>query len=106
MPRHHATNNAKGPSQRQLRVGEMIRHAFADILMRTEIADPDFDGHAITIAQVKFSPDLRNATVFCLPFGEGDPRAIRNALTQHQRFLRGELAKLVDLKYMPNLLFQ
>lgn len=107
MGRHHHQNQpGKGPSQRQLRVGEMIRHAFADILMRSEIADPEFDGHAITITEVRVSPDLRNATVFCLPFGEGDPKAVRDALVKHQRFLRGELAKRVDLKYMPNLSFQ
>jgi ribosome-binding factor A len=107
MARHqHHQQSAKGPSQRQLRVGEMIRHAFADILMRTEIADPEFDGHGITITEVKVSPDLRNATVFCLPFGEGAPKAVRDALVKHQRFLRGELAKRLDLKYMPNLSFQ
>jgi ribosome-binding factor A len=103
---HHQHQPGKGPSQRQLRVGEMIRHAFAEILMRSEIADPEFDGHAITITEVKVSPDLRNATVFCLPFGEGDPNAVRAALIKHQRFLRGELAKRVNLKYMPNLSFQ
>jgi ribosome-binding factor A len=107
MTRHHQQQQAaKGPSQRQLRVGEMIRHAFSDILLRSEIADPEFDGHAITITEVRVSPDLRNATVFCLPFGEGDPEKVRAALMKHQRFLRGELAKRVDLKYMPNLSFQ
>jgi ribosome-binding factor A len=106
MAKHHQRQGAQGPSQRQLRVGEMIRHALADILMRSEIADPEFDGHAITITEVKVSPDLRNATVFALPFGDGEPEAVKNALLKHQRFLRGELARRVDLKYMPNLSFQ
>lgn len=103
MARQHAP---KGPSQRQLRVGEMIRHAFAEILLRSEIADPEFDGHDVTLTEVRVSPDLRNATLFILPFGSGNGTAIKGALERHQRFLRGELAKRVDLKYMPNLSFE
>jgi ribosome-binding factor A len=102
--KRHPSN--KGPTQRQLRVGEMIRHAFAEILMRSEIVDPEFDGHNITITEVRVSPDLRNATVYALPFGSGNPETLKAALMRHQRFLRGELAKRVDLKYMPNLSFQ
>jgi ribosome-binding factor A len=105
MARQHQPAG-NGPSQRQLRVGEMIRHALADILVRSKIADPEFDGHAITITEVRVSPDLRNATIFAVPFGDGDPQAVKAALMKHQRFLRGELAKRVDLKYMPNLSFQ
>ena len=103
MPRQHIS---KGPSQRQLRVGEMIRHALAEILMRSEIADPDFDGHDVTVTEVRASPDLRNATVYVLPFGTGDTEALVNALMRHQKFLRGELAKRVDLKYMPSISFE
>lgn len=84
----------------------MIRHAFAEILLRSEIADPDFDGHNVTLTEVRVSPDLRNATLFILPFGGGKSEAIKGALERHQRFLRGELAKRVDLKYMPNLSFE
>jgi ribosome-binding factor A len=96
----------KGPSQRQLRVGEMIRHALADLLLRGEIADPELDKQKVTVTEVRLSPDLRNATVYIVPFGGGDAKAVRSVLAKHQRFLRGELAKRVDLKYMPNLLFQ
>ncbi len=67
----------KGPTQRQLRVGEIIRHAFADMLMRSEIADPAFDGHNVTITEVRVSPDLRNATVYALPFGSDNAEALR-----------------------------
>jgi ribosome-binding factor A len=103
MTRHQGQ---KGPNQRQLRVGEMIRHAFAEILARSEIADPDFDGHNVTITEVRVSPDLRNATVYALPFGNGSAAALKAALSRHQRYLRGELAKRVDLKYMPTLSFE
>lgn len=103
MVRRHIS---KGPTQRQLRVGEMIRHALAEILMRSEIADLDFDGHDVTVTEVKASPDLRNATVYVMPFGHGDPETLKAALVRHQKFLRGELAKRVDLKYMPTISFQ
>jgi ribosome-binding factor A len=99
-------NISKGPGQRQLRVGEMIRHALAEILMRSEIADPDFDGHDVTITEVKLSPDLRNATIYAVPFGQGDPETLLAGLVRHHKFLRGELAKRVDLKYMPNISFE
>jgi ribosome-binding factor A len=98
---------ARGPSQRQLRVGEMLRHALADMLVRGEIADPELEKQKVTVTEVRLSPDLRNATVYIVPFGgSGDAHAIRKNLAKHQRFLRGELAKRVDLKYMPNLMFQ
>jgi ribosome-binding factor A len=96
----------KGPSQRQLRVGEMIRHAFAEIMMRSEIVDPDFNGHDVTVTEVRTSPDLRNATIYVVPFGRGNPAPMVAALKRHQRFLRGELAKRVDLKYMPQISFE
>jgi ribosome-binding factor A len=98
---------AKGPGQRQLRVGEMLRHALADMLLRGEIADPELEKQKITVTEVRLSPDLRTATVYIVPFGgSGDANGMRKTLAKHQRFLRGELAKRVDLKYMPNLLFQ
>jgi ribosome-binding factor A len=103
MARQHGV---KGPTQRQLRVGEMIRHALAEIFMRSEIVDPEFDGHDVTITEVRVSPDLRNATIYAMPFGKGDAKALKAVLTRHQRFLRGELAKRVDLKYMPHLSFE
>ena len=109
MTRQHEAkgHNAKGPTQRQLRVGEMLRHSVADLLTRTEIADPDLEGRYITVTEVKTSPDLRHATVFVRPFGIDDNGpAIVKALNRHQRFLRGELARRVDLKFMPDLTFR
>ncbi len=103
MTRQHVS---KGSSQRQLRVGEMIRHSLAEIFLRSGIADPDFDGHDVTVTEVKVSPDLRNATIFFLPFGRGAPDKLKTALNRHHKFLRGELAKRVDLKYVPDISFQ
>jgi len=99
-------HTSKGPTQRQLRVGETIRHAFADILMRSDVIDPDFDGHDLTVTEVRVSPDLRNATIYTVPFGKGDTKRLMDALTRHRRFFRGEIAKRVDLKYMPSLSFE
>lgn len=98
---------AKGPSQRQLRVGEMLRHAIADILTRCDIADPELEGRYITVTEVKLSPDLRHATVFARPFGtdENGPALIK-ALNRHQRYLRGELGHRIDLKFTPDLTFR
>jgi ribosome-binding factor A len=97
----------KGPSQRQLRVGEMLRHALAEIFTRADIADPDLQGRYITVTEVKVSPDLRHATVYCRPFGSDDDGTdIIKALSRHLRFLRGEVARRVDLKFMPDLAFR
>ena len=102
-----ARQQPKGSSQRQLRVGEMLRHALAEILTRTDIADPDLAGRYITVSEVKVSPDLRHATVYARPFGAGEDGAgMVKALNRHQRFLRGELAHRVDLKFMPDLVFR
>lgn len=103
MTRHHS---GKAPSQRQLRVGEIIRHALAEIFARVDISDPALKKQYITVSEVKASPDLRHATVYFWPLGSGDPVSIASALKRHQRFLRGELARRVDLKYMPELVFQ
>ncbi len=95
----------KAATQRQLRVGELIRHALADILLRGEIADPDL-GRPVTVTEVRLSPDLRHATVYVRPLGAGDAAALVAALKRHHRFLRGELAKRVEMKYLPVLVFR
>ncbi len=95
---------AKGPSQRQLRVGELLRHTLAEILLRGEVADPELNALRITIAQVAPSPDMRQATVYIhAPPGQHDPALA--ALRRHAKFLRGELGRRVELKYMPELRF-
>jgi ribosome-binding factor A len=96
----------KGATQRQLRVGETIRHALSGILLRGDIADPDLARQPVTVTEVKLSPDLRHANIYVRPFGEGDAATLVAALKRHQRYLRGELAKHVDLKFMPNLVFR
>lgn len=99
-------HGGKGATQRQLRVGEMIRHALADILLRGEIADPDLGREPVTVTEVKLSPDLRHATIYVRPFGQGDAAALVAALKRHHRYLRGELAKRVEVKFVPDLIFR
>ncbi len=106
MPRHHSSSRSNaGPSQRQLRVGELLRHALADVLARGEIRDPDLDGVSITITQVKPSPDMRHATVFCEPLGGKHAREVLAALNRHKGFIRGLMGKLIALKFTPELRF-
>ena len=105
MAKHRS---GKGPSQRQLRVGEMVRHEFANILARELIADPALESGHVTVTEAKMSPDLRLATIYVRPFGTDgkDGAELLMALRRHVRFLRGELAKHVNLKFMPELAFR
>jgi ribosome-binding factor A len=101
---HHSRRDA-GPSQRQLRVGEVLRHALAEILNRNEIRDPDLDGISVTITQVRPSPDMRYATVYCAPLGGGDAKPIVAALNRHKGFLRGQMGHMISIKFTPELRF-
>ncbi len=103
--RHAAPGRDQGPTQRQLRVGEMLRHALADVLRRDEIRDPDLAGVSVTITQVKPSPDMRHATVFCEPLGGKNAKAVVAALNKHKGLLRGEMGRLIALKFTPELRF-
>jgi ribosome-binding factor A len=94
-----------GPSQRQLRVGEMLRHALSEILCNNEIHDPELDGVSVTITQVKPSPDMRYATVYCEPLGGQNAKAIVAALNRHKGFLRGEMGRMIATKFTPDLRF-
>lgn len=94
----------KTPSQRQLRVGEMLRHTLAEILLRGDIADPELAELRITISQVAPSPDIRQATVYVQAPAEQMTQVLE-LLGRHRKFLRGELARRVELKYMPDLRF-
>jgi len=105
MSRRNASSSQRGPSQRQLRVGEMLRHALSDILRATEIRDPDLERVSVTVTQVKPSPDMRHATVFVEPLGGANAEAIVNALNRHRGFLRGELGRAITLKFTPELRF-
>jgi ribosome-binding factor A len=94
------------PSQRMLRVAELIRHAVAQLLSRGEISDPELEGLVVTVPSVKMSPDLKLATIYVLPMGgEGRDRIVA-ALDRHRKFLRGEIAHRVDLKYAPDIRFR
>lgn len=96
----------KAPSQRQLRVGEELRHVIANIIERGEIRDPDVQGRAITVTEVRISPDLKNATVFVVPLGGGDSGPILKGLKRARPFLRHEIARMVDLRAVPDLSFE
>ncbi len=98
-------NNESGPSHRVLRVGENIRHAISDILSRGEIRDPALDDVSITVTEVRVSPDLRNATVFVMPLGGINEKEVVDGLNANSKFIRGQLSKMVRMKYLPNLKF-
>ena len=91
--------------QRQLRVGELLRHALSDILQRGEINDPVLESHVITVPEVRVSPDLRQASAYVMPLGGRDEQQVVSALNQHRKYIRGVLARRVDLKYMPDMTF-
>jgi ribosome-binding factor A len=97
---------SKLPSQRQLRVGEELRHALATIVERGELRDPDLAGHPLTVTEVRASPDLRNATVYVVPLGGGDAGPIVAALNRAKSFLRRRVAGEVRLKFAPDLKFE
>jgi ribosome-binding factor A len=94
------------PSQRQLRVGELVRHALADLLTRGEVHDPVIEGHLITVPEVRMSADLRLATVYVMPLGGRDTDAVLAALERNKKFLRGEVARHVNLKFAPEIRFR
>src|SRR5947209_13217022 len=100
MPRHnHRERPPAGPSQRQLRVGELIRHALADMLSRGDIHDPVIEGHMITVPEARMSPDLRLATIYVMPLGGKDAKEVVAPLELNRKFLRGEIAHRVNLKF-------
>jgi ribosome-binding factor A len=106
MPRHHNKDTAASGSQRQLRVGETVRHAIADILSHGSVHDPDLEGHIITVPEVRMSPDLRLATIFVMPLGGRDTDIVIAALERNKKFLRGEIARRVNLKFAPDVRFR
>jgi ribosome-binding factor A len=106
MTRHHQRDRSSGPSQRQLRVGELIRHALADMLSRGDIHDPVIEGHMITVPEVRMTPDLRLATIYVMPLGGKDEQEVVSALERNKKFLRGEIAHRVNLKFAPEIRFR
>src|SRR5512138_631703 len=107
MPRHHQKKgSAPGGSQRQLRVGELVRHALADILAHGSLHDADLEGHIITVPEVRMSPDLKLATIYVMPLGGRDTELVIAALDCKKKFLRGEVARRVNLKFAPDIRFR
>ena len=94
-----------GPSQRQQRVAELVRHALAEVLQRGEVQDPVLASHVVTIPEVRMSPDLRLATAYVMPLGGKDIEAVLEALERNKRFLRVEIARHVNLKFAPDIRF-
>ena len=106
MPRHHTREHSAGPSQRALRVGELVRHALAEMLTRGEVHDPVLEGHMITIPEVRMSPDLRLATVYVMPLGGRNADGVIAALDRNKKYLRGEIGRRVNLKFAPDIRFR
>jgi ribosome-binding factor A len=97
---------ASGPSQRMLRVAEMIRHKLAEMLTRGEIHDDVLASHVVTIPEVRISPDLKIATAYVMPLGGKDTETVLKALEKHRKFIRAEIAHTLNLKYAPDIRFR
>ena len=98
------TVRAGGSSQRQLRVGEQVRHALAELLQRGEVSDDSLLGTVLSVSEVRMSPDLKIATAFVSPIGAGAPETVVEALNRHARFIRGRLSPgLRQMKFMPEI---
>jgi len=104
MPR--SATSPRVPSQRQLRVAELVRHAIAEVLTRGEIADEMLARHIVTVPEVRLSPDLRIATVFIMPLGGKDGPAVIKALASNAKYLRGLIARRVNVRFAPDLRFR
>jgi len=95
-----------GPTQRQQRVAELIRHALAEVLQRGDIQDPVLGSHVVTVHEVRMSPDLKLATAYIMPLGGQDEAPVIAALERNQKVLRQEVARRVNLKFAPELRFR
>ena len=101
---HHS--NAGEPSQRMLRVAELIRHSVAESLARGDVLDPVLETHVVTVPRVRMSPDLKLATIFVMPLGGQDATEVIAALERNKKFLRGEVVRKVNLKFAPDIRFR
>jgi ribosome-binding factor A len=95
-----------GGSQRQLRVGELVRHALADMLTRGDVHDSVIERHMITIPEVRVTADLRLATIYVMPLGGRDAEEVVVAFERHKKFLRSEIARRINLKFAPDIRFR
>jgi ribosome-binding factor A len=106
MTRRQHRDQPAGATPRQLRVGELIRHELADLLTRGEVHDPVIEGHMITVPEVRVSADLRLATIYIMPLGGRDAKEVIDALERNSRYVRGEIARRVNLKFAPEIRFR
>ncbi len=107
MARHsHKTTHHPAPSQRQLRVGELIRHKLAEMLSRGDIHDDVLASHVVTVPEVRVSPDLKLATVYIIPLGGSDTEQVLEALNRRKKYIRTEIAHAVNLKFAPEIRFR
>jgi len=93
------------PSQRMLRVGELVRHALSNFLMRNEIQDPDLFDRTVTVPEVRMTPDLKIANCYVMPLGGGDAEDVVAALNRNRKFIRGQVTRDIELKFAPDLKF-
>jgi ribosome-binding factor A len=106
MRKKQHRDSPPGGSQRQLRVGELVRHAMADMLTRGDVHDPVIEGHLITVPEVRMTADLRLATIYIMPLGGRDANEVVAAFERHKKFLRGEIAHRINLKFAPDIRFR
>ncbi|MBV9051533.1 MAG: 30S ribosome-binding factor RbfA [Hyphomicrobiales bacterium] len=106
MARHQPSRHERGPSQRALRVGELVRHALAELLSRGEVRDDVLENHPVTVPEVRMSPDLRLATAYVIPLGGKDVGLVLEALDRNKRFIKGEIARRINLRYAPEIRFR
>jgi len=101
-------NHQKGgePSHRMLRVGELVRHAMSELLSRGALNDPVLDAHVVTVPRVRMSPDLKLATIYVMQLGGGDRDKVIAALSTHAKYLRGEVARRINMKFSPDVRFR
>ena len=106
MTRKKHREGTGAPSQRALRVGELVRHAMADMLTRGAVHDPVIEGRIITVPEVRMTPDLRLATIYVMPLAGRDLDQVLAALDRNKKYLRGEIARHVNLKFAPEIRFR
>jgi ribosome-binding factor A len=99
------THKPTGPTQRMLRVGELVRHALSNVLARGEIEDTLLEGKVITVPEVRMTQDLKLANAYIMPLGGEGAEEVVEALNRHHRFIRGRIAPELDLKFAPDLRF-
>ncbi|MBS0238827.1 MAG: 30S ribosome-binding factor RbfA [Proteobacteria bacterium] len=98
--------SSKAPSQRMLRIGELVRHKLSELLARGEIHDDVLASHVVTIPEVRLTPDLKLATVYVMPLGGSDVKPVIEALTRNKKYIRAEVAHTLNLRYAPDLRFR